>query len=108
MNVRNLAIWGVFVAVLLMLFYSVMKPTAGAQGAVDDISYSQLLQKVDSDQVKEAMIRGETVIATDAGKHQFAVVLPASSDDLLKRMEAHGVNIQARSTQPSVWMSLLG
>ena len=106
MNVRNLAIWGVFIAVLVMLFYGVMRHGSGEQGAVDDISYTQMLQKIDANEIKDAMIKGETVLAADASKHQFSTVLPADSD-ILKRMEAHNVNIQARSSQPSVWFLLL-
>ena len=106
MNLRNLAIWGVFVGVLLLLFYSVMKPGAGAQSATE-ISYSQLLAKVDGEQIRQATVRGETVQATDGSGHHFTTVLPGQSDDLLKRMEAHQVNIAAQSSQPSAWMQIL-
>jgi len=30
------------------------------------------------------------------------------ADDLLKRLEAHGVNINVQSAQPSGWFQLLG
>ncbi len=106
MNVRNLAIWGVFIAVLVVLFYGVLRHGPGETGAVDDISYTQMIGKIDGNEIKEAMIKGESVLATDAGKHQFSTVLPQDSD-ILKRMEAHNVNIQARSSQPSVWFLLL-
>ena len=108
MNLRNLAIWGLFAAVLLTLFYSVFNPGSkpGGQGA-GELSYSQLLGKVDADQIKTATIRGEQVQAVDAGGKTFTTVLPGGSDDILKRMEAHNVNIAAKSSQPSAWMSLL-
>ncbi len=108
MNLRNAAIWVLFVAVLLTLFYSVMNPSSKGGGqSAGEITYSQLLQKVDTDQVKFATIKGEQVQAIDGAKQVYTTVLPEGSADLLKRMEAHGVNIKAQSSQPSGWMQLL-
>ncbi len=108
MNLRNLAIYGVIIVVLIAL-YSVLNPNAhnGGAGAVGEITYSQLLQKVDSDQVKDVLIRGEQVQVHDTGNHRFVATTPGTQDDLLKRLEAHGANIQVQSAQASGWMSLL-
>ena len=65
MNLRNLAIWGVIVVVIIAL-YSVLNPNSHGANAPNEISYSQLLQKVDSDQVKDVVVRGEMVQAQDA------------------------------------------
>jgi cell division protease FtsH len=107
MNLRNLAIWGVIVAVLITL-YSVMSPGSKTGGAAGEISYSQLLSKIDSDQIKDVAVRGELVQAKDAAGHRYTAVTPTSQEDLLKRLEAHGVNIQVQSAQPSGWFQLLG
>ena len=111
MNLRNLMIWGLFVAVLLTLFYSVMNPAGGGRGgqAAGEISYSQLQQKTDANQIAKALVRGEQVMVEDKDSRRYTVVLPAGgSAAILQRFEAHGVNIQAQSTQPSPWMQLLG
>ncbi len=110
MNLRNLMIWGLFVAVLLTLFYSVMNPAGGRGGqAAGEISYSQLQAKTDQKQIVKAVVRGEQAIVEDRENRRFTVVLPpGGSADILKRFEANGVNIQAQSTQPSPWMQLLG
>ena len=107
MNVRNLAIWGVFIAVLVMLFYGVMRHGPGEQGAVEEITYTQMLGKIDGNEVKEAIIKGETVLAADAGKHQFSTVLPQDNGKLLSDMNDHHVNVQARSSQTPIWVVLL-
>ncbi len=107
MNLRNLAIWGVIVVVIIAL-YSVLNPNNHGGAASNEISYSQLLQKVDSDQVKDVVVRGEMVQAQDAAGRKFLVTTPGAQDDLLKRLEAHGANIRVQSTQPSGWMQLLG
>ncbi|WP_158916363.1 ATP-dependent zinc metalloprotease FtsH [Caulobacter sp. S45] len=106
MNLRNLAIWGVIVVVLIAL-YSVLNPSAHTTAA-GEISYSQLLQKVDSDQIKDVVIRGETVQAHDSSGRRFTTTTPGSQEDLLKRLEGHSANIQVQSAQPSGWMQLLG
>ena len=105
MNLRNLAIWAVIVVVLIAL-YSVLNPSAHTANT-GEIPYSQLLQKVDADQVKDVVIRGETVQARDAAGRRFQTTTPASQEDLLRRLEGHGANIQVQSAQPSAWMQIL-
>ena len=107
-NLRNLAIWGV-IALLLIGLVSVMNPMAkGGAQPVGEITYSELLSKVDGNEIKGAVLKGETLQATDGAGRKFAVTTPGSQDELLKRMEGHGVNIAVQSAQPSIWMQLLG
>jgi len=106
-NLRNLAIWGVIIVALIAL-YSVMNPMTKTGQTAGEITYSELLSKVDSDQIKEATIRGEVLQAKDGAGRKFSVTTPGSQDELLKRMEAHGVNIAVQSAQPSIWMQILG
>ena len=110
MNLRNLMIWGLFVAVLLTLFYSVMNPAGGRGGqSAGELTYSQLQQKTDANQVAKAVVRGEQVMVEDKDSRRFTTILPlGGTADILKRFEDHGVNVQAQSTQPSPWMQLLG
>jgi cell division protease FtsH len=106
MNLRNLAIYGVIIVVIIAL-YSVLNPNSHAAGAPGEITYSQLLQKVDSDQIKDVTITGEQVQAHDSAQRRFVATTPAFQDDLLKRLEAHNVNIQVHSAQTSGWLTLL-
>ena len=64
MNLRNLVIWGVIVVVLIGL-YSMM--TGGGRGAASnqEVTYSQMLQKVDAGEVKTAVIQGPMITVTD-------------------------------------------
>ena len=105
MNLRNLAIWGVIVAVLITL-YSVMNP-AGRTGAASEISYSQLLTKVDAGEIKEAKLQGENVRVLDSQGRTYLAVAPPQSQDLVKRLETNGADIDFQSAQPSGWMTLL-
>jgi cell division protease FtsH len=107
MNLRNLAIYGVIIVVLITL-YSVLSPggKAGA-GPVGEMSYSQLLSKVDADQIKDVVIRGEHVEGRDASGHRFITTTPGSQEDLLRRLESHNANIVVQSAQTSGWVQLL-
>src|SRR6266540_2081378 len=74
MNLRNLVIWGVIVVVLIGL-YSMMTGGGRAAGA-SEITYSQLLTKVNSGQVKQAVIRGAAVEVKDQSNRSYTAVTP--------------------------------
>ena len=94
MNLRNLAIWGVIVVVLIGL-YSMM--AGGGRAANNhDVTYSQLLSKVNAGEVKKASIRGDQVEITDQGNKTFVAVTPNNQDDLVKRLEAQGADISVK------------
>ena len=63
MNLRNMVIWGVIVVVMIGL-YSMM---AGGSRTNDqtDLSYSQLLSKVNAGEVKSVEIQGAQIAVTD-------------------------------------------
>jgi cell division protease FtsH len=96
MNLRNLAIWGVIVVVLIGLYSMV---TGGGQKGANagEITYSQLLSKVNSGQVKAAEIRGSQVVITDSTNKSFTAVTPNNQDDLVRRLEGQGANISVKA-----------
>jgi cell division protease FtsH len=96
MNLRNLAIWGVIVVVLIGLYS--MVTGGGSKGAnAGEITYSQLLQKVNGGQVKAAEIRGSAVVVTDTANKNFTAVTPSNQDELVRRLEAQGANISVKA-----------
>jgi len=100
MNLRNLAIWGVIVVVLIGLYSMV---TGGGQKGANagEITYSQLLSKVTSGQVKAAEIRGSQVTITDGANKSFTAVTPNNQDELVRRLEGQGANISVKSAAGS-------
>ncbi|MBB3892528.1 cell division protease FtsH [Phenylobacterium haematophilum] len=96
MNLRNLAIWGVIVVVLIGL-YSMMTGGSQAAGASGQISYSQLLSKVNSGEVKSATFRGTAIEIKDAGGKSYTALTPNNQDDLIKRLESGGADINVKS-----------
>ena len=95
MNLRNLVILGVFVVVLVGLYSMV---TGGGKAAGQaEISYSQLLGKVNAGEVKKAEIQGAAVTLYDHSGKMFRGVTPNNQDDLVKRLEAQGADIQVKA-----------
>ena len=104
MNLRNLAIWGVIVVVLIGL-YSMIVGVGGKSASAGEITYSQLLGKVNGGQVKKAEFRGASVVITDQASKAFTAVTPNNQDDLVKRLEDQHVDI---SVKAAGGMTLLG
>jgi len=96
MNLRNLAIWGVIIVVLIGL-YSMMTGGTQAAGAAGQLSYSQMLTKVNAGEVKSATLRGTAVEIKDSAGKSFTALTPSNQDELIKRLEAQGADINVKS-----------
>ncbi|WP_304169018.1 ATP-dependent zinc metalloprotease FtsH [Phenylobacterium aquaticum] len=94
MNLRNLAIWGVVVVVLIGLYSMMAGGTRTAN--LSEITYSQLLNKVGAGDVKKAEISGSRVVVTDGAGKTFGTVTPNNQDDLVKRLESQGADINVK------------
>jgi cell division protease FtsH len=108
MNLRNLAIWAVIVVVAAGV-WSMMNRSGAPGGATSsEISYSQLLGKVDNGEVKSATFQGSTVhIQGSDAKAVSTAVVPADSSDLIKRMESQGVNVVIKPVDRLTLVSIL-
>src|SRR5205809_3026093 len=94
MNLRNLAIWGVIVVVLIGLYSMV---TGGGKAASSgEITYSQMLNKVDAGEIKSAEVRAGSVIITDQANKTFTAYTPNDQGDLVHELRSHGVNVSAK------------
>ncbi|MES2035934.1 MAG: ATP-dependent zinc metalloprotease FtsH [Pseudomonadota bacterium] len=109
MNLRNLAIWAVIVVVAAGVWSMMNRGGAGgaAGGQTTEVSYSTLLKRVDSGEVKAATFRGSTVEVRAKDDKTFTVVAPTNSEELLKRMEANGVNVVIRPTDRITLVTIL-
>jgi len=108
MNLRNLAIWAV-VVIIAAGVWSMVVQRGGAPGATPaaEVHYSDLVSQVDGGQVKSAVFRGATVDVVSQDKKAYTVVVPADSSDLVKRMEARGVNIAFKTGERSLLLNIL-
>jgi cell division protease FtsH len=105
MNLRNLVIWGVIAAVVVGL-YTMMNQSAKS-GASGEVSYSQLLNMVDSGHVKKATLRGEMVEANDGDGKSYTAVTPANQDELVKRLLAEGAVLDVKPAGGNLALNML-
>jgi cell division protease FtsH len=90
MNMRNLALLGV-VLFLLIALVTVMTTSSGGR-ETGELSYSQFMQQVDRGAVKTATIKGDKVSATIDGK-KYTIVRDTFEFDFASKLTAKGVDV---------------
>src|SRR5580658_1352947 len=91
MNLRNLAIWGLIILAVFAVF-SVM--TSGSRdGGSGKVTYSQLLDRIDSGEVRSAVVHGQLIEARDRQGHLLTATGPLDTTELQKALEAHGADL---------------
>jgi cell division protease FtsH len=103
MHLRNLALWGVIVLLLVTLFSLFQRPTAGPGS--QEIAYTQLLSEVDAGRVKAVTIQGEQVRGQLQDNSTFFAYVPPQASDLMTRLERADVAVRAQpdtSDQPTL------
>jgi len=100
MNLRNMAIWAAIVVVAFGV-WSMMNPgSGGARATSSEISYSELVSKVQSGEVTRAIFQGSAVQVSGADpKVVSTAVVPADSSDLIKQMQAQNVNVTIKPAE---------
>ena len=108
MNVRNLAIWGV-ILIAVALIYSVMQGQSRSPTAAADIPYSDLLARVDDGQISKVLIHGYQIDAFDKAGHEFHSVSPSENDTLLQEHLAQHKDItwSGQAPGPSLLVTIL-
>ncbi|QIL91899.1 ATP-dependent zinc metalloprotease FtsH [Microbulbifer harenosus] len=101
---KNLVLWLIIAAVLLMVFQN-FKP----QSRDESLSYSQFVQDVQSGQVKSVMVDGLVITGEKADGSRFKTIQPQIIDDeLTNEMVRGGVQFNGREPEsPSIWQQLL-
>lgn len=102
-NLRNFALWIIIVLLLLALFTVLQNPGQRTQST--EISFSQLLNEVDKERVKEVVIQGPEIHGTFTDGRQFQTYSP-NDPSLVQRLYNKGVAITARPlSDRSSWSS---
>jgi len=98
----------VFILVCLMLLWSVVQRGA-SMGKPTDIGYSDLLDKIDAQQVQNATIQGTEVHGQLKGaKDEFHTTISANNvDSLTKELRAAKVTFSIKDPQNSILLPLL-
>jgi cell division protease FtsH len=105
-NLRNFALWVIIVLLLLALFTLFQNP--GQRAASQDISFSQLLNEVDRNNVRDVVIQGPEIHGTFANGQTFQTYAP-NDPSLVTRLYNGKVQITAKPPGDNVpwFVSLL-
>jgi cell division protease FtsH len=100
MNLRNMAIWAAIVVVAFGVWSMLNQGSAGARATSTEISYSELLGKVQSGEVSKAVFQGSSVqVVGSDPKAVSTAVVPSDSSDLIKEMQAQNVNVTIKPAE---------
>jgi len=95
MNMRNLALLGV-VLFLLIALVTVMTTSSGS-AQTTEITYSEFQNQVASGKIKEAVIKNDKVTATIDGK-KYVAVFREMELDFASKLSDKGVNVKVEDT----------
>jgi len=101
---KNLVLWLIIAAVLLMVFQNFSPTTTGQQ-----VNYSQFVEMVQEGQVRQVTIDGLQVQGTRGDGSQFQTVRPQVSDNkLMDDLLANNVEVIGKEPErQSLWTQLL-
>ena len=108
-TVKSIVFWIVIIVCLLALWSIVQKGT-NLSGAKDtEVAYSELLDKIDAQQVQDVTIQGTELHGHLKGspKDQFHTTIPTSTDMLIDKLHTAKVNFQLKDPQSNLFWPLL-
>jgi cell division protease FtsH len=114
MNLRTLAIVGVIMMAVLAA-YAMVGPSgpgttgkAGAGSRPSEITYSELLARIQAGDIASATLKGDTIRGAYDDETTFTATIPYPSESVVERLEAAEVPIDFETTRSPWWMSMLG
>ena len=85
---KNFLLWAVIAAVLMMVFNNFQNAGQGKE-----LSYTEFLSAVESNQVEKVTISGQTITGTQQGGGKFETILPVYDDKLMDTLLSHNVQV---------------
>jgi cell division protease FtsH len=104
-TVKQLLMWVLVVTGAICLFTYVSKGMGGPKEQTP--SYSDVLNRAQSGQVKDVTIDGTTMVGHFTAGDQFRTTIPANDPEMFNIFRAHGVNISNKDQNSSYWVSML-
>ncbi len=114
MNLRNLAVWGLIILSALALYQMFGASMGGAgQNAAKagarpaEITYSQLLERIEAGQVERLHLKADVATATTTDEEVVRATTPSPATYLEERAREAGVNIEVESARTPLLVSIL-
>ncbi len=106
-TVKTVMFW-VFILICLMLLWGVVQRGTN-MGKDTEVPYSELLDKIDAQQVQDVTIQGTELHGhmKASPKEQFHTTIPQSTDTLIKELHDNKVAFQLKDQQSNILIPLL-
>ncbi|MAU40229.1 MAG: cell division protein FtsH [Kordiimonas sp.] len=101
---RNLALWAVILLLLLALFNAFQGPST--QGNYQEVAFSDFLDSVESGQVVEVVIQGDSIRGSRTDNSRFATVAPYDPN-MVDRLRDKGVKISVEPVEDSAFLGMI-
>ncbi len=95
---KNLALW-IVITLLMILLYNLFNQQHLSE---TNISYTELLSKVEQGRITEVVIQGQELFVTDDTRNRFKVYAPQDAD-LIRILRDKGIVISAKPPSESPW-----
>lgn len=99
---KNFLLWAVIAAVLMMVFSNFQNV-----GQDKEMSYSDFITAVETNQVEKVTITGQSIVGTNSGGSRFETVLPAYDDKLIDTLLAHDVQVMGQKPEKQSFLAQL-
>ncbi len=106
---KNLLVWLLVGLLLVGVFNMFGKAQNSMTSGITEISYSDFMDKVASQDVTDIQIKHDLVTGTEHNGNKFAVIIPPNTD-VVSKLEGKGIQIKAladTADQPSIFSVLL-
>ncbi|MEJ2121509.1 MAG: ATP-dependent metallopeptidase FtsH/Yme1/Tma family protein, partial [Alphaproteobacteria bacterium] len=90
---KNLALW-VIIGLLLIALFNLFQGSSSSHDP-NKLAYSDFVQRVESGSVRSVTIKGEKITGRLADGSTFATMKPTEDPDLIKRLLAKNVQVEA-------------
>jgi cell division protease FtsH len=105
-TVKTIMFW-VFILVCLMLLWTVVQKSTN-MGKDTEVGYSDLLDKIEANQVQDATIQGTELHGHLKGsKDPFHTTIPSNTDTLQKELHTAKVNFTIKDAQSNILLPIL-
>jgi len=98
---KNLSLWLVIILMMVML-YNVFNPQRQQQPVETKVGYSDFINMVNDDRIKDVVIQGENLLVTGTTGHKFKVYTP-KDPTMITTLLTKGVSVQAKPASESTW-----
>ncbi len=96
---KNLLIWSVIVLVLILLFN--IFQSGNRQSNVSELAYSDFIASVDSGNIREAILSGNSITASSTNGRKISTYIPQGAN-IVEKLEDKGVRIIGKPVEKEI------